>query len=715
MAADTVNVEVITQVKKSIANLAKLAVGIYAAKKAFDAIIKVTKEMVDVAKEAAYLKQINMAFESMAEAAGESSTEILESMRELSGGTISTMEMIQSANRAMILGLPIEDLDKMMRVARASATATGAGVKQMFDDIVVGIGRQSRMILDNLGIIVQTEKANQDYAEAMGIVGRELTDTESRQAFLNATLIAGEEIIKKVGKAGQEVTSAEKWQIMTAAVADLRVEMGMRLLPAFESVTEVIAGYARKLASAMEATRELQEIMEKINEGNIEQVKSITNLNKAYSANFERIMEINKTIKRLKTEKEGHAGINMILIAQLEEEKEGLLETSKAIEVESKARRMKGALLDEINKKEQEAIDLQIEQEEARKANAASVAEFHATLDEAYAKTEQGAIELKEAEIAKFEAMLLLAENPIVIEKLEHVIELHKEELEALKDVGDAAEETADRQIKAMGRVTSGLEDRNKLEEEIRASREGFEAKELEDFIKATEKKAAIARELVNMFQDIYGSYFDMRLQGIENEMSAEQDRLDTLKDIYEQDKEALKAKLDAGEIDYEAYEAAIKNLDKNLATAQGDTMDDLEEKRKGILRDQAKADKAAALIEIAINTAAGVMMAIRQTGIFSPAFIPAIIAAGAMQAALVAATPIPAFAEGGVVTKPTVALIGEKGPEAVVPLTSPGIGGGGSIMLQNNIYLGTKKIYSDLAKAIRNKQIPLYRGALVD
>jgi len=280
MADDTVNVEVITQVKKSIANLAKLAVGIYAAKKAFDAVIKITKEMVDVAKEAAYLKQINMAFESMAEAAGESSTKILESMRELSGGTISTMEMIQSANRAMILGLPIEDLDKMMRVARASATATGAGVKQMFDDIVVGIGRQSRMILDNLGIIVQTEKANQDYAEAMGIVGRELTDTESRQAFLNATLIAGEEIIKKVGKAGQEITSAEKWQIMTAAVADLRVEMGMKLLPAFESVTEVIAGYARKLASAMEATREIQEIMEKINEGNIEQVKSITILNK---------------------------------------------------------------------------------------------------------------------------------------------------------------------------------------------------------------------------------------------------------------------------------------------------------------------------------------------------------------------------------------------------------------------------------------------------
>ena len=117
-------------------------------------------------------------------------------MRELSGGTISAMEMIQSANRAMILGIPIDDLDKMMRIARASATATGSSVKQMFDDIVVGVGRQSRMILDNLGILVKAEEANEKYAEMVGIVGRELTDAEKRQAFLNEALIAGEDIIK---------------------------------------------------------------------------------------------------------------------------------------------------------------------------------------------------------------------------------------------------------------------------------------------------------------------------------------------------------------------------------------------------------------------------------------------------------------------------------------------------------------------------------------
>ncbi|KKL25196.1 hypothetical protein LCGC14_2407750, partial [marine sediment metagenome] len=42
----------------------------------------------------------------------------------------------------------------------------------------------------------------------------------------------------------------------------------------------------------------------------------------------------------------------------------------------------------------------------------------------------------------------------------------------------------------------------------------------------------------------------------------------------------------------------------------------------------------------------------------------------------------VPQLAHGGIVTQPTVALIGEAGPEAVVPLTGRGGGGGGSIDL---------------------------------
>jgi phage-related minor tail protein len=45
----------------------------------------------------------------------------------------------------------------------------------------------------------------------------------------------------------------------------------------------------------------------------------------------------------------------------------------------------------------------------------------------------------------------------------------------------------------------------------------------------------------------------------------------------------------------------------------------------------------------------------------------------------------IPALAEGGVVTGPTLALIGEAGPEAVIPLDRMGSMGGGNVTINVN------------------------------
>jgi hypothetical protein len=49
----------------------------------------------------------------------------------------------------------------------------------------------------------------------------------------------------------------------------------------------------------------------------------------------------------------------------------------------------------------------------------------------------------------------------------------------------------------------------------------------------------------------------------------------------------------------------------------------------------------------------------------------------------------------GGIVTRPTLALIGESGPEAVVPLSGAGargFGGGSSIIIQGGTFIGASK-----------------------
>ena len=51
-------------------------------------------------------------------------------------------------------------------------------------------------------------------------------------------------------------------------------------------------------------------------------------------------------------------------------------------------------------------------------------------------------------------------------------------------------------------------------------------------------------------------------------------------------------------------------------------------------------------------------------------------------------------MAEGGIVTRPTLAMIGERGPEAVIPLTGGGVGGG-------NTYNSTISINANISNDV--------------
>lgn len=99
---------------------------------------------------------------------------------------------------------------------------------------------------------------------------------------------------------------------------------------------------------------------------------------------------------------------------------------------------------------------------------------------------------------------------------------------------------------------------------------------------------------------------------------------------------------------------------------------EELEKKRSKARRTAAKQEKAVALLSAIVNTAMAVVKAL--TAPF-PLNIPLAIAVGilgAVQIAIIAATPIP-LKEGGIVTRRTEAVIGEAGTEAVIPLNKIG------------------------------------------
>lgn len=223
----------------------------------------------DTAQLAARADQAAAAFSSMADVAGMSSRRILDSMSEMAGGTITELDLMLSASRASLLGLPLDKLDDLMKIARASATATGESVQKMFNDIVVGIGRASPMILDNLGITIKIEEATKKYAAETGKVAAALTAAEKKQALLNAVLVSGKEIMDKVGEAGQTVTATEPWQQLTAAVQDYRAEMGDNLLPVLNTVSTAIAENIRENLSLMSHLKEFASAVNKTISGDL--------------------------------------------------------------------------------------------------------------------------------------------------------------------------------------------------------------------------------------------------------------------------------------------------------------------------------------------------------------------------------------------------------------------------------------------------------------
>jgi hypothetical protein len=70
----------------------------------------------------------------------------------------------------------------------------------------------------------------------------------------------------------------------------------------------------------------------------------------------------------------------------------------------------------------------------------------------------------------------------------------------------------------------------------------------------------------------------------------------------------------------------------------------------------------------------------------------------------------IPMLAEGGIVTSATLAMIGEKGPEAVIPLDRMGQMGGGGTTVNINVNGGDPQSVVDALRTymFRNGSVPI-------
>jgi hypothetical protein len=205
----------------------------------------------ELARTGAMVDQTRTAFMDLATSAGMSGQSILESLRAAARGSISDMALMETANRAMMLGVAdnAEEFGQLMQIAEARGKALAVSTEQAFSDIVIGIGRQSALILDNLGIIVDTETAYARYAESVGKTAAELSDAERKQAMLNDVIANSASIVAANNAAGENMV--DQFERMDTAAKNATAALGEYLAPHFAQMAGNLAGLLERIAFAM--------------------------------------------------------------------------------------------------------------------------------------------------------------------------------------------------------------------------------------------------------------------------------------------------------------------------------------------------------------------------------------------------------------------------------------------------------------------------------
>ena len=108
-------------------------------------------------------------------------------------------------------------------------------------------------MLDNLGIMLDVNKANDDYATKLGKTASELTDAERKQAFVNAAMEEGRRLVEKMGE--EQLTMASSMDQAKSAISDVGVEIGITLAPAVASIASGFSGAASAVANYIKNLR----------------------------------------------------------------------------------------------------------------------------------------------------------------------------------------------------------------------------------------------------------------------------------------------------------------------------------------------------------------------------------------------------------------------------------------------------------------------------
>lgn len=191
--------------------------GIMAGAFSVQRIIGFSKEITELANKASGVRK---AFNNL------NSPTLLSELRQATQGTVDDLQLMQKAVQAKNFKLPLDQLSTYLKFASQRARETGESVDYLVDSIITGLGRQSVMILDNLGIsaaeIRDNMKDGATMAEAVGkIISEQMkgAETEIDKAALATDRLAASWTNFKIAL-GSNKTLQGAWSGIKSTITD---------------------------------------------------------------------------------------------------------------------------------------------------------------------------------------------------------------------------------------------------------------------------------------------------------------------------------------------------------------------------------------------------------------------------------------------------------------------------------------------------------------
>lgn len=215
---------------------------------AVGAIASISTELIGFSKNAAFLPTIEEGFNRISISAGKSGETMLKELTAASGGMISAADMMTNFNQAAMLISPTiaTELPTAMGYLQKVSMSTGTSMEYLMNSLVVGVGRASPRILDNMGIQIKATEAYDAYAESIGKTVSQLTKAEQSEAIWRMTLEKLEQNTRNIPDV--QDSAAASIQRFQAAIENLKNEMGVAFLPTLADFTETFTDLAVSLS-----------------------------------------------------------------------------------------------------------------------------------------------------------------------------------------------------------------------------------------------------------------------------------------------------------------------------------------------------------------------------------------------------------------------------------------------------------------------------------